>query len=127
MSENTVENTNTIEKTLEELIADCKASESKKVTFEELASIYAKKFDLSKKAAKDELKERFSFLFDLSKETEKAVDIPGVIKIELKHRSERMGKNPKTKEEILIEAKNYFKITAKSDQNDKIKDIVISK
>jgi len=41
--------------------------------------------------------------------TKEAVEIPGVVKIEKKHRAARMGRNPMTGESISIPAKTVLK------------------
>jgi DNA-binding protein HU-beta len=41
--------------------------------------------------------------------TKEAVEIPGVVKIEKKHRAARMGRNPMTGESIQIPAKTVLK------------------
>ena len=41
--------------------------------------------------------------------TKEAVEIPGVVKIEKKHRAARMGRNPMTGEAISIPAKTVLK------------------
>ena len=41
--------------------------------------------------------------------TQEAVEIPGVVKIEKKHRAARMGRNPMTGESISIPAKTVLK------------------
>ncbi|HBB36676.1 MAG: DNA-binding protein HU [Candidatus Moranbacteria bacterium GW2011_GWC1_45_18] len=41
--------------------------------------------------------------------TKEAVEIPGIVKIEKKHRAARMGRNPMTGESISIPAKTVLK------------------
>jgi DNA-binding protein HU-beta len=67
---------------------------------------FAKKFDLKKKDAAAMFEELASLAY---KEAKNTFTLPGIGKLVLVHRKERLGRNPKTGETITIPAKTVVK------------------
>ena len=72
----------------------------------ELANLYAERYDCTKKDALDTIGNVFDTIMDVVSSGEK-IHIVGFGSMEVKERGQRKGINPRTKEEITIEASKY--------------------
>jgi len=79
---------------------------AKPLTKAQLITTLAEKNDLTKKQAADFLTSLCELAYKVAKV---GFPIPGLSKLELKNRKERMGRNPATGESIKIPAKKVLK------------------
>ncbi len=84
----------------------------------QLIDTMAEQNNISKKDAK-ELFENVIELISKSLEENKEFTIPGFGKFEIKHSEARIGRNPRTGEDIQIAAKNSIKFKAAKALNDR--------
>jgi nucleoid DNA-binding protein len=70
----------------------------------------AEKFEISKKQATLEMKHVLDHLVDCVSEGND-VNITGYLKVKIKEIQERMGRNPKTGEEVLIPTHNQVRVS----------------
>jgi nucleoid DNA-binding protein len=70
----------------------------------------AEKFEISKKQATVELKHVLDHLVDCVAEGDD-VNITGYLKVKIKEVQERMGRNPKTGEDVMIPTHNQVRVS----------------
>lgn len=88
---------------------------------EELITAYAKKLNITKVEAEKRVQDMLSFLGDIAEDDNiGGFRLVKYLTFTKEVRKERVGRNPRTKEEIIIPAKNYIKVKFGSEFDSKL-------